>query len=232
MSDNNTGKQIAIGVGAAILAYALWEGILKKYWFDWLDDGLFNRSSDGDGGSGDSWGTGGAGSGSGAGGSGSGSGAGSGSGGAGGSGSGSGAGSGSGGAGGAGGTGTGGVGDYSSLAAAIQALAAGVRLPNIQTVSMAVSSGVTALVPGLGGKRTCVLAYAVTATGAVSTTWKDGASYGGLWQMDLDVASGNSGANLATAWPGYLFATSSGNALNVETDGNAQVCVSYWQEDE
>lgn len=222
----STGKQIAITVGAGLIVYALWDGFLKKYWFDFMDDGSLNRSADGTGGSGDNWGSGAPGDG------GDGTG-GSGSGGAGGSGSGGGGVGGSGGSGGAGGGagGGGGVGDYSSLAAAIMALAAGVRLPNIQSVSRTVASGTTQLVAGQGGKRVCVLAYGMTASGAVSVGFKDGSATTDLWRMALDTPAGNSGANLVTAWPGYLFATSGGNALAVQTTGAAVVSVTYWQED-
>lgn len=209
MSD--TTKQIGITVVAGLIIYALWDGFLKKYVFDLIDDGQLNKSADGTGGSGESWGTGGAGGAGGAG-------TGAGTGGAGG--------AGSGGAGGAGG----GVTDYSSLAAAINALAVGVRLPNIQTVSVTLASGTTQLVAGEGGRRVCVFAYALTAAGTVSAAWRDGGASGNLWKMALDTPSGNSGANLATAWPGYLFATSSGNALNAVTDGAAELSVAYWTE--
>jgi hypothetical protein len=208
MSENSTGKQIAITVGAGIIAYALWEGMLKELWFDWLDNGKLDGSA----------GAGGAGAGS-AGGSGSGTGTG----GAGGSGSGA-------GAGGAGGAGGGGVTDYSSLAAAIMALAAGVQLPNIQSKSMTMASGTNELLAGEGGKRICVLSYAVFASGAIATAFRDGNATTNLWNVPLSAPAGISGANVATSWPGYLFATSPGNALKVQTDGASVVSVTYWQE--
>ena len=132
---------------------------------------------------------------------------------------------------GSGGAGGSGGGDYAALAAAIAALAAGVALPNIKSVSMTVASGTTELVPALGGKRVCVLAYVVSAAGTVYTAWRDGSASADLWRVSLDSPAGNSGANLSTSWPGYLFATSGGNALNVATNGAAVVAVTYWLED-
>jgi hypothetical protein len=138
------------------------------------------------------------------------------------------------GTGGAGGAGTGGAGgagasaDYAALAAAVQALADGVTLPNIKTAVKAVSAGTTELVPYESGKRITVLAYAITASGTMSATFKSGSS--ALWRMDLSAAAGNSGANLSTAWPGYLFACDGSTSLSVTTDSAAIVCVTYWME--
>lgn len=146
-------------------------------------------------------------------------GSGSGAGGAGGSGSGS-------GAGGAGGAGAGG--DYAALAAAIELLAAGVRLPNIRTASLTLAAGTTELVAGEGGKRVCVLAYILTGSGAINASFKSAASV--LWALGLDVSSGKSGANLATSWPAFLFATDGGAALSVTTDAACVVTVTYWLE--
>lgn len=140
-----------------------------------------------------------------------------------------GAGGGAGGAGGAGGSGSGG--DYAALAAAINALAAGTALPNIQAVTLTVASGTTELVAGQGNKRVCVLAYCVSGAGTPTTRFRSGSSVANLWGIDLSAPSGNSGANLATSWPGYLFATNGGDALNVNVTAPATVSVTYWTED-
>lgn len=140
-------------------------------------------------------------------------------------GSGSSGGGGSGGYGGSGGSGP----DYSALAAAIQALAAGVALPNIQTWQGVVPAGAPQeIVAGIGGKRICVLAFSATCSGASTVQFSSAGI--GLWQVALDAPAGKSGANLATAWPGYLFAGSAGGNLSVQTDQAASVSVTYWQE--
>lgn len=144
-----------------------------------------------------------------------------------------------GGAGGAGGIGIGGAGgaggsismaapDYSSLAAAISALAAGVALPNIQSAVKVAAAGDTELVAATGGKRICVLAYTITGTGAFVATFQSAGS--DLWKQEFDSPAGASGANLATAWPGFLFASGSGQNLSINLTGPATVSITYWQE--
>lgn len=138
----------------------------------------------------------------------------------------------SGGAGGAGGAGGGGSTDYAALAAAIQALADGTQLPNIQSVTISGSAGSNQVVAGEGGKALRVLAYAVTTAGANNARFRSGASTVDLWRVDLDAPAGKSGANLATAFPSYLFSTASGDALSITLDGAASVSVTYWQENQ
>jgi hypothetical protein len=135
---------------------------------------------------------------------------------------------GSGGSGGSGGPGDSGA-DYAALAAAIQALATGVALPNIQTWQGVVPAGpAQEIIAGVGGKRICVLAFSATCSGASTVRFSSEGI--GLWQLALDAPAGKSGANLATAWPGYLFAGSAGGNLAVQTDQAASVSVTYWQE--
>ncbi len=135
--------------------------------------------------------------------------------------------------GGAGGAGMGGAGgsmDAAALAAAIAALAAGVELPNIQSFTKACTTGTNELVASTSGQRVCVFAYAITAPGTVSGKFRSGGASTQLWQIDLNAPAGNSGANLATAWPGYIFATAAGDALNINVDAAATVSVAYWKE--
>ena len=141
-----------------------------------------------------------------------------------------GSGSGTGGAGGSGGSGGSGGADYAALAAAIQALANGVKLPNIQTAVKTCASGNNELVAGQGGKRLCVLAYAISGAGTITGKWRSGNSTTNLWEIDLNAITGNSGANLATSWPAYLFATASADSLVVNVDAACAVSVTYWQE--
>jgi hypothetical protein len=118
--------------------------------------------------------------------------------------------------------------DYSALAAAIQALAAGVQLPNIVTVETTVPNGTTEIVAGTGGKRICVLAFSATSAGATVVRFLSQGS--GLWRIGLDAPAGKSGANLSTAWPSYLFATPGGGNLQVETQQSTEISVTYWME--
>jgi hypothetical protein len=135
---------------------------------------------------------------------------------------------GEGGAGGAGGSGA--IGDYSSLAAAINALAAGVQLPNIKSAVKSCIAGTNEVVPYLAGQRVCVLAYGISGSGTITGKFRSGGQTSNLWEIDLSAPSGNSGANLATAWPGYMFATASNDPLAFNTDNPCVVSVSYWQE--
>lgn len=128
----------------------------------------------------------------------------------------------------AGGGGGGGSADYSSLAAAIQALAAGVQLPNIQSVRKDANAGDTELVAATGGQRVCVLAYSITGTGSFTASFRSGGA--DLWKQVFDAPAGASGANLATAWPGFLFAGATGQNLSINLTGPATVSVTYWQE--
>lgn len=118
--------------------------------------------------------------------------------------------------------------DYSALAAAILALARGVEVPNLVTVSQAVAAGTTELVAGIGGYRTCVLAYGVASSGANTIRFLAGGAE--AWRVALDAPAGISGANLTTAYPSYLFAGGGAEAVAVETDGAAHVSITYWQE--
>jgi hypothetical protein len=195
-------------VGAGLLTYLLWEKWGRAFFIgdDDGSGGAGGKGGDAIGdGSGD--GTGGDGSGDGTGGDG----------------------SGAGGAGGEGGSG-GGVGDYTTLAAAIYALAEGVKLPNIKSITKAAVVGTNEVVPYLSGQRICVLAYGVSGAGVITGKWRSGGQTVNLWEMDLNAPAGNSGANLATSWPGYLFATAAGDPLAFNTDGVCTVSVTYWQE--
>lgn len=122
----------------------------------------------------------------------------------------------------------GGAPDYSALAAAISALAAGVALPNILTVQKTISTGTTELVAAESGKRVCVLAYSVSATGAATVLFRTAGT--SIWRVDLDAPAGKSGANLATAWPGYLFAGAGSQNLEANTTAAAEAAVTYWME--
>jgi hypothetical protein len=137
-----------------------------------------------------------------------------------------------GGAGGAGGSATAnsgsGAADYAALAAAIQALAAGVQAPAFRTVATAVPAGTTEIVAAEGGRRIRVLAFSVTSAGANNVRWLSGGLP--VWQLGLDAPAGSSGANLATAWPGYLWTSDAGANLAIETTAAAQVSVTYWME--
>ena len=148
---------------------------------------------------------------------------------------------GSGGAGGAGGSGSGDSGaggggsysgpDYAALADAIQALANGTRLPNIQTVVITGASGDNTILAGEGGKVTRVMAYAVSGAGTVTAKFRSGNQARNLWELDLSAPAGNSGGNLATAWPSFLFHAEPGEDLKINLDSAAAVAVTYWRED-
>jgi hypothetical protein len=141
-------------------------------------------------------------------------------------------GSGSGGAGGAGGAGgSGGAGDTAALAAAINRLADGTELPPIRTVTVVnAAAGATQLLAGVPGKRICVLAYAATAAGACSVEWRSTLASTPLWQLELNAAAGNSGANLSTSWPAYLFAAEGNDGLTLDLTNTATASVTYFLE--
>jgi hypothetical protein len=141
---------------------------------------------------------------------------------------------GAGGAGGAGGSGIGsggGIGDVTALAAAIQALANGVAMPPIRSVSVAnAAAGSTQLIAGISGKRICVLGYAITSAGTCNANFRSTLASSPVWEIDLDSASGKSGANLVTAWPSYIFTAEGNDGLTVELTNNATVSISYFLE--
>lgn len=139
---------------------------------------------------------------------------------------------GSGGIGGIGGIGgKGGVGDLSALAAAIQALADGLEMPPIRTVSIgSIAAGSTQLIAGISGKRICVVGYAVTASGTCNCNFRSTLASTPAWEIDTDVATGRSGANMVTAWPSYIFTTEGNDGLTVDLTNTATVSVSYFLE--
>ena len=135
-----------------------------------------------------------------------------------------------GGAGGAGGTG-GGIGDVTALAAAIQALADGVAMPPIRSVSVNVAAaGSPQLIAGISGQRICVVGYAVTAAGTCNVNFRSTLASSSAWEIDLDAAAGKSGANLVTGWPSYIFALDGNDGLTVDVSSAATVSVSYYLE--
>lgn len=139
---------------------------------------------------------------------------------------------GAGGAGGAGGTG-GGIGDVTALAAAIQALADGLEMPPIRSVSQNVTGAASPqLIAAVPGKKICVVGYAITAAGAVNANFRSTLASTASWEIDLDAAAGKSGANLVTGWPSYIFACNGNDGLTVDLTGAAAVSVSYFLEDE
>lgn len=141
---------------------------------------------------------------------------------------------GAGGAGGAGGTGIGsggGIGDVTALAAAIQALANGVAMPPIRSVSVSnAAAGSAQLIAGISGKRVCVLGYAITSAGTCNANFRSSLASSPVWEIDLDSASGKSGANLVTAWPSYIFTAEGNDGLTVDLTNTATVSVSYFLE--
>jgi len=201
-TDSKNFQKFLLIVGAGLLTYLLWEKWGRAY-FIGDEDGAGGQGGEGGDATGDGTGGDGTGSGDGTG--------------------------GPGGPGGEGGSG-GGVGDYTSLAAAIYALAEGVKLPNIKSITKAAVVGTNEIVPYISGQRVCVLAYGVSGAGVITGKWRSGGQTVNLWEMDLNAPTGNTGANLATSWPGYLFATAAGDPLAFNTDGVCSVSVTYWQE--
>ena len=121
--------------------------------------------------------------------------------------------------------------DMSGLAAAVDRLTEGVRLPNIRSQSYDATGATSVeLIAGEAGKRICVLAYAVSGPGSNDAAFRSGSQTTNLWKVDLDVPVGNSGANLATAWPGFLFATNPGEDLTIAVTAACSVSVTYWME--
>jgi hypothetical protein len=115
--------------------------------------------------------------------------------------------------------------DLSSMTSAIAMLA---KAPNIQTYQGTVPAGTTEIIPPIGGKRACIMAFSATCAGASVIRFQSQGKP--LWTLGLDVAAGKSGANLSTAWPAYLFASAAGGNLEVKTDQSAEISVAYWQE--
>jgi len=118
------------------------------------------------------------------------------------------------------------------VAAALQAIAQGVQIPNIQTETAELAAGTTAVVAGEMGKRIHVLAFSVVSnspSAGACTFWSGTATR--LWRTQTANAGTNTvGANLATAWPGHLFVTGDSEDLRVEVADTTLVTVTYWKE--
>lgn len=132
-----------------------------------------------------------------------------------------------GGAGGAGGAG--GTFDGSALAAALDAIAAGVAVPGMYTALAVVSAGVTELVTAQPGKVIRVFGYSLSTAVAANVIF-EGTSGADLWRVDLEAVAGKTGANLALPWPSFVFSTTGGEGLQINTTGAATVAVAYWLE--
>jgi len=103
-----------------------------------------------------------------------------------------------------------------------------VTTPTLLSSVTVVASGANTLVAASPGQKIYVMAYAITAAGTMSSKFRSGAVATDIWRIDLSVSTGNSGANLSTTYPSYLFSTTAGEALSLNADGAAIVSVSYW----
>lgn len=101
----------------------------------------------------------------------------------------------------------------------------------VKTVAIAVSSsGDNEIVAAVTGRRIKVTSFSIQATGTVNAKWKDGGS------TDLTGAynwQAREGIAMGLAAPAFLFATTAGNALNLNLSGAVSVVghVSYFDED-
>jgi hypothetical protein len=103
-----------------------------------------------------------------------------------------------------------------------------VTTPTLLSVTVAVVSGLNTIVATSPGQKVYVEAYAVTGAGTFTAQFRSGAVATNLWQLSLDAAAGNSGANLSTTYPSYLFSTTAGEALSLNSNANGTVSVTYW----
>jgi len=137
---------------------------------------------------------------------------------------------GSGGAGGAGGSAS--FTSLSELAAAVDRLAAGVQVPVFRTESVFLATaGRVAIAPAESGKQLKVFAYCVTTPSDSSDDvqfWSGASKL--LWPMKLTPVAGSMGANLATSWPSYLFASSLSEGLEVVVEAQCSIVIVYWSE--
>jgi hypothetical protein len=126
--------------------------------------------------------------------------------------------------------GAGAAADFTDLAAALRALAAGVRVPGLYSAYYAFSAaGETVLVPAESGVAFFVLSYAVTAAQDVAVEFWSGTS-NLLWRLHLQPAAGRQGANLAGAWPMPAIApTNRDEGLRVVATGACEVAITYWR---
>jgi hypothetical protein len=120
--------------------------------------------------------------------------------------------------------------DFTDLAAALRALADGVRVPGLYSAYYAFSAaGETMLLPAESGVAFFVLSYAVTAATEVAVEFWSGTS-ARLWRLHLQPAAGRSGANLAGAWPMPVIApTNRGEGLRLVADGACEVAITFWR---
>jgi hypothetical protein len=105
----------------------------------------------------------------------------------------------------------------------------------VKTFTGSISAN-TSIVTAVPGKRIKVTAYSVLtaySAGTISPIFTDGNAGTTLWRLLLQAISGSvSGANLAKPEPAFLFATSAGNALYLDPNGQTVVySISYYDDD-
>jgi hypothetical protein len=101
---------------------------------------------------------------------------------------------------------------------------------NLKTAIVSGSvSGNNTLVNAIAGSSIKVMAFAIQAQGTVNVKFKDGASTDLIAALSFQTREGTA---LATSYPSFLFATSSGNALILNLDSSVVVngFVTYWTE--
>lgn len=126
----------------------------------------------------------------------------------------------------------GGVTSLAQVAAALQAIAAGIRIPNIQTETAALAAGTTVVVDGQMGKRIYVLAFSVVSNAAAAAEcafWSGTTER--VWRTQTAPSGTSSnGANLATAWPSWLMVCADAEDLRIQVADTTLVSVTYWRE--
>jgi len=122
--------------------------------------------------------------------------------------------------------------NYGDLAAAIMALANGVVPPIFFTANGTLSSGNTTVVLDESGKQMKVYAHTFTTDDTTGGTVRVRSGLGALlWQGFFKASATNShGANLACSWPTFMYASSVGEGLRIDTDIPVRYSLSYWKE--
>jgi len=121
--------------------------------------------------------------------------------------------------------------DVSRLAAAIEELARGTRVPELYSqVNVFSAASLTEVIPAIANQRVAILAYAMTTSAECSLTIWSGNKSTKLWDLHLSPAAGRSGANLCGSWPQPIFRSNLGEGIYVENSAACKLSLAYWRE--
>lgn len=114
-------------------------------------------------------------------------------------------------------------------------LSGNLAVPSLKVITGTISA-TSSIIPAVPGKRLKIQSYALftESVNTVVVQFKSATNGTTIWTVPLQAIAGTVfGANLSTQYPGFLFATISGQLLEINLSINSAVTysITYWDQD-